>query len=287
MGRGVGMNIFKFFIFYCLVFVIVGSFQLESKTELPDTVFPKPAKKAIVIGATSGMGREVAKLIGKDGYHVGLVGRRINLLRSLQKEIYSKTYIKRIDVSKHEKAKRQLEDLIKEMGGLDLIVISVSAYSDINQPELWKSDKKIIDVDLGGFWIMADTAVRHFEKQKSGHLVGISSIDGLRGVATCPVYSGAKSFISRYLEAIRNKMIQNNISVYVTDIIPGWVNIEHVNISEQPGAYWVASTEEAGKQIYEAIKTRKKKAYITKRWQIIAWLITITPDWIYNTIGGF
>lgn len=281
------MNIFKFFIFYCLVFVIVGSFQLESKTELPDTVFPKPAKKAIVIGATSGMGREVAKLIGKDGYHVGLVGRRINLLRSLQKEIYSKTYIKRIDVSKHEKAKRQLEDLIKEMGGLDLIVISVSAYSDINQPELWKSDKKIIDVDLGGFWIMADTAVRHFEKQKSGHLVGISSIDGLRGVATCPVYSGAKSFISRYLEAIRNKMIQNNISVYVTDIIPGWVNIEHVNISEQPGAYWVASTEEAGKQIYEAIKTRKKKAYITKRWQIIAWLITITPDWIYNTIGGF
>ena len=92
---------------------------------------------------------------------------------------------------------------------------------------------------------MAHTAVEFFEKQKSGHLVGISSISGLRGSGYCPVYSGAKAFISRYLEGVRNKMIQNKIPVYVTDIMPGWVDVEHTTFSEIPGTYWVATLEKA------------------------------------------
>ena len=118
-------------------------------------------------------------------------------------------------------------------------------------------------------------------------MVGISSTSGLRGDAKCPVYSGAKAFISRYLEGVRNQMIQKNIPIYVTDIIPGWVEIEAEDVHKIPGAYWVATTQKAAQQICDAIKAKKKKAYITKRWQLIAWLYDITPDFIYNAIGGF
>ncbi len=243
--------------------------------------------KAIIVGATSGMGRQVAKMLSKD-YDVGLIGRRLNLLESLKSEIPTKSYIKQINVTQTETAIQKLFELIEEMGGLDLIVISISAANDnLETKKNFEKDKNTIDVDLIGFWIMADTALSFFEKQKSGHLVGISSTSGLRGDAKCPVYGGAKAFISKYLEGVRNQMIQKNIPIYVTDIIPGWVEIESEDIHKIPGAYWVATTQKAAQQICDAIKAKKKKAYITKRWQLIAWLYDITPDFIYNSIGRF
>ena len=251
----------------------------------------KPQKKAIVIGASTSMGRQVAKLLGNDGYEVGLVARRMHLLESLAQEIKEKTYIKRIDVSEHTKARAQLEELIQEMGGIDLMLISISAATDkfkLNDPHGWDAKIKTINVDLVGFLAMADCAMHHFEKQKSGHLVGISSTSGLRGEAGSPVYSGAKAFISRYLEAMRNRMHQREIyTIHITDIVPGWVEIEDDDIHKVPGAYWVATKEQAGKDIYEAIKSKKKRAFVTKRWQLIAWAYAVCPDWLYNKLGGF
>lgn len=245
-------------------------------------------KRAIVIGATSGMGRQVAKLLARD-YEVGLVGRRLELLLSLQNEIPTKTYIKQIDVSRVEESMTLLKELIEEMGGLDLIVISVSAGNDKYQKHLdrLRGDKMTLDVDLRGFWAMAHVAVEYFEQQGVGHLVGISSISGVRGEATGPVYCGAKAFVSRYLEGVRNYMIQKNIHVYVTDIVPGWVDTEAATPSQRPGTYWVVPAQVAAQQIYEAIKAKKKVAYITKRQVIVAWLLMLTPDWIYNRVGGF
>ncbi len=74
-------------------------------------------KKAIIIGATSGIGKEVAKRLSHDNFIVGMAGRRINLLEELQKELSNKTHIKRIDISKTTEAILLLEELIKEMGG--------------------------------------------------------------------------------------------------------------------------------------------------------------------------
>jgi len=238
------------------------------------------AKRAIVVGASSGMGRAVAKILAKEGYILGLVSRRVHLLESLQEEIPTKSFIKRIDVSEHDLARRQLKELIDQMGGaLDLILISISAFEDIQyEANEWVKEKKIIDVDLKGFWAIAHTALEHFEKQKFGHLVGISSISGLIGAGACPEYSGAKAFISKYLQGVRNKMIHKGIPIFVTDIIPGWVDVESYSLSEQPGTYWVSSVEKAACQICEAIRTKKKVAYITKRWELIASLLKANAD---------
>ena len=245
-------------------------------------------KKAIVVGATSGMGRQVAKILAQEGYEVGLAGRRLSLLQSLQQEIPTKTYLKQLDVT-NSNATQQLENFIAEIGGLDLIVISISAANDndTNPDKELENKIRTLEVDLFGFWKIADTAIAYFLKQGYGHLAGISSTSGLRGEAKHPVYSGAKAFISRYLEGIRNSMIQQNIPIHVTDLIPGWVEIESCDIHTYPGAYWVATTEDAARQICDAIKNKDKKAYITKRWALIALLYDITPDWIYNAIGGF
>lgn len=285
--------------------------NFKSKSGLSSVVSQLYPKRAIIVGATSGMGRQVAKLLATEGgYEVGIVGRRLNLLESLEKEILeingkkelikndnrenkiNKVYIKQIDVAKHDEAKKLLLELIAQMGGLDLIVISVSAYGDFlgesqTDEKKHESNLKTIDVDLVGFWTMADIAVEVFKNQRSGHLVGISSISGVRGDAGCPVYSGAKAFISKYLEGIRNYMLQNNIPVYVTDVMPGWVDNERVQFSQMPRTYWVTPLDVAGRQIYEAIQEKSKIAYISKRQVLVRLALELCPDFIYNAIGGF
>ncbi len=249
------------------------------------------AHRAIVIGASSGMGRQVAKLLATEGgYEVGLVGRRVHLLESLQQEIPSKTYIKQIDIAQHERAPQLLRELIDEMGGLDLLFIAASSLFEIMSgadASSQERDARIIAVDVRGFWAVADVAVEIFEQQKSGHLVGISSLSGVRGEASCPVYSAAKAFISRYLEGVRNHMVQNKIPVYVTDIVPGFVDTERIFFSQLSGTYWVTPLEKAGRQIFEAIQKKQKVAYISPRQIFIKWALDLVPDCIYNALGGF
>ena len=88
--------------------------------------------KAIIIGASSGIGRELAKIFSKEKYDLGLVARRSNLLFELQKELPTKSYVKSIEISKQDEAMRQLTELISEMDGVDLIIIT-SGIGDLNE----------------------------------------------------------------------------------------------------------------------------------------------------------
>jgi short-subunit dehydrogenase len=245
----------------------------------------QPRKKAIIIGATSGMGRATAKLLAKK-YDVGLTGRRTELLDSLQNEIKTTSYIKRIDVSEPEAAQEKLSELILEMGGLDLIFISISGYFDNltnTAASDWKKHETTIDVDFKGFIAMADLAFEFFKTQGRGHLIGISSISGMRGDANSPVYCAAKAGVSTYLDSLRNYSQQNNLKkIYITDIIPGWVDVERTTFSDQPGTYWVTSLEKAAHQIFDGIEKKEKRVYISKRQVLVAWMLRLLPDYLYN-----
>lgn len=246
-------------------------------------------KRAIIIGASSGMGKAVAQGLANDGYIVGLAARRIDLLRALQQTIITESYIKQMDVSQPHEAVERLQELIAQMGGLDLLVIASSGFRDVAFSDRdWNNDRAILDVDVIGFYALARTGCNYFEQQGYGHLVGFSSIDGLRGIAFAAAYSAAKSFCSRYLEAERNYFMQKNIPVVVTEIIPGWINSqEDPDFKEHyPQAYWFETLDDAAQEIMQAIRNKVPVAYITKRWQTVAQMLNIMPDDLYNAIGG-
>ena len=235
------------------------------------------SKKAIVVGASSGIGRALAVELARNGYEVGLASRRIELLKQLQQEVPTRTFIKQIDVSKPEVAMVLLQELIGEMGGMDMIALN-SGVNTRNSELEWEKEIELINVNISGFVAGACVAVKHFGAQGSGHIVGISSIAALRGSGTCSSYNASKAFVSNYLEGLRHRFSATNI--YVTDIRPGLVDTDMVR--GQPGLFWMAAAEDAGRQIFQAIKAKKKVAYITRRWSIIAWLIKLMPDWLYN-----
>ena len=220
-------------------------------------------KKAIIIGATSGIGRELAKILSLNNYIVGMAGRRTELLSNLQREI-SGSYIKRIDVTESEEAITFLKELIQEMGGMDLIVIS-SGVGFIN-PELdWKQEKETIDVNISGFAAIANAAFKYFYNQGSGHIVGISSIAAIRGSGEAPAYNASKAFVSNYLEGLRQKARKSGIAITVTEIQPGFVNTA---MAKGEGLFWVSSPGKACQQILKAVNSKKNHAYITKRWKL-------------------
>ena len=251
-------------------------------------------KRAIVVGASSGMGRELCKMLAADGYIVGMASRKIGLLEELQQEIPTQTYVMQMDVSQLDDAVEKLTRLIDAMGGLDLLVLAPTGFWDCDFDSLdWHDSLPVLMVDCVGFFALARTALTFFEQQGCGHLVGFSSIDGLYGLASHPAYSASKAFCSRYLQAEYNKYMQRNIPIYVTDICPGFINSKgDLDYTQTPSAYWVETLEDAMRDIWDAIKNKERIAYITKRWEKVAHLLATIDNDLYNALsarpgGGF
>jgi NAD(P)-dependent dehydrogenase (short-subunit alcohol dehydrogenase family) len=225
---------------------------------------------------------------------LGLWRRREELLISLQQELIGPSYLQALDVTATT-AREVLKDFITKMGGLDLIVISVSPYHDISKSyslrslnyELmlsrapWEEKRRVIDVCLTGFIALADVAFEFFGVQKRGHFVGISSSSGLRANSLFP-YQAAKACISRYMEGARNNFAAQGIPIQVTDVIPGYVAVEHSPQGADPNAYWEVTCEQAGEDIMNGIKDQKEVVYVPGRVRLIAWLLQWMPDWLYN-----
>jgi short-subunit dehydrogenase len=234
-------------------------------------------KKAIIIGATSGIGKGLAKLLADNNYKIGLTGRRVELLNELKNE-NPNFYIKSFDINDTNVVGQKLDELTTELGGLDLLIIS-SGIGDINESLDFEIEKRTIDTNVLGFTCVTDWSFNYFEKQKSGHLVGISSIGGLRGSRQAPAYNATKAYQINYLEGLRQKAKKLNTSIFVTDIRPGLVDTE---MAKGEGLFWVMPVEKAVRQIFQAIIDKKKVAYVTRRWGLIATILKRIPSPIYD-----
>jgi len=237
-------------------------------------------KKAIIIGSTSGIGRELAGILSRQGYVVGISGRRRHLLDELQSALPGQLHSRQIDIAKPSEAMPLLEGLIADMGGVDLIVISAGT-GHLNRELQWSLERETIDVNVLGFAAMANIAFHHFQQRGSGHLVGITSIAALRGGRDAPAYNATKAFASNYLEGLRQKAARLGLPITVTDIMPGFVDTA---MAQSDVLFWVASPDKTARQIYAAIKKRKHHAYITKRWRLFAWVLKIVPGFIYKRL---
>jgi short-subunit dehydrogenase len=85
--------------------------------------------------------------------------------------------------------------------------------------------------------------------------------------------------MSNYLEGLRIKARRAGLPIAVTDIQPGFVDTA---MAQGHGLFWVAPPQKAARQIYKAIQRKAKRAYVTKRWSVIGWLLKILPDFIYS-----
>ena len=235
-------------------------------------------KKAIIIGATSGIGKGLAKILADNNYNVGITGRRMELLNELKSKQPNSFYTKAFDITDTKIIVENLDALTTELGGLDLLIIS-SGTGDLNEKLDFEIEKRTIETNVTGFTCVANWAFNYFENKKEGHLVAISSVGGLRGSRIAPSYNATKAYQINYLEGLRQKATKLKSQIYVTDVRPGFVDTD---MAKGEGQFWVATIDKATQQIFDAIKEKKKIVYVTKRWKLIATILKRIPRQIYD-----
>ncbi len=233
-------------------------------------------KKAIIVGATSGIGKELAKILINKNYKVGITGRRMQLLEEI-KATKPENYITRYFDCTTDRNSDELSELADELGGLDLFIMS-SGTGEENSELNFLKDENIINLNVNAFTEVMNWSFNYFRDQGRGHIVAISSVAGLRGSKYAPSYFASKAYQINYLESLR-KMAKKPI--YITDIRPGYVDTA---MALGDNLFWVSSKEKAAKQIYGYIKRKKDVGYVSKRWQLIAFALKIVPSWIYKRV---
>jgi len=237
-------------------------------------------KKIIIIGATSGIGREMARIYADAGHLVGATGRRQELLYTLQLEFPNNIITHCFDVTADDNI-YHLKSLIDKMDGMDLLIYN-AGYGDVSETVDWEIDKTTVDTNVKGFIEMVDYAFNYFEEQGHGQLATTSSVASVRGNSWAPAYSASKAFQSVYFEGLYMKLRRMKIGIHVTDVQPGFVDTK---LAKGNKRFWVASPGKAATQIVNAIEKKKWRVYITHRWWLIATIIKWMPDFLFHRIG--
>lgn len=179
-------------------------------------------KRAIVIGASSGIGREVALLLMKDGWTVGVAARREEPLRELGAAAWQQ-----IDVTQDDAAAR-LRQLIAALGGMDLFFYA-SGIGKQNRELREDIELATMQTNALGFTRMVGEAYRYFAEQGSGHIAAITSIAGTKGLGPAPSYSATKAMQNVYLQALEQQAHAQGLNIRFTDIRPGFVDTALLN----------------------------------------------------------
>ncbi len=223
-------------------------------------------KKAIIIGATSGLGFEVAKLLVEQGWQIGIAGRRESNLAELKSLMPDKITTLVMDVTCDD-ASDKLEKLIEKNGGMDLFLLSSGVgYQNMNLDI--ETELKTVRTNADGFVRMTTSAYKYFKNKGNGHIAVISSIAGTKGMGIAPAYSATKRFQSTYIDALEQLAHMSKINIHFTDIRPGFVKTailddnKHYPLLMQP--------QKVAKNIIKAIQKKKRVAIIDWKYRFIA-----------------
>jgi len=235
------------------------------------------SKNALVFGATSGIGRELSKLLVEDGYKVMITGRRVELLQEIKNENPEKYIIKQHDITDLDATEKLFNELTSIFDKIDLIVHNAGIATP-NYNLDWDKDAPTIYINVVGATKVYQLAYNYFKQQGEGHLVGVTSIASLRGNRQVPAYHASKAYQSSYLESLWMKASRTKKGkIHVTNIIPGFVDTDII----MGKTFWMSPLDKATKQIFKAIKNKKRKAYITKRWRLVGFVLRIVSPKMY------
>jgi short-subunit dehydrogenase len=236
-------------------------------------------KKVIIIGATSGIGKEIALRYVQKGFIVGITGRREMLLNEMKEKFPSQIFTGCFDVRTDDNIEH-LKILITEMKGVDIFIYN-AGYGEPGETLNPEVEKMVYEINVKGFVDLTAYMFNYFVQQGHGHIAATSSVASVKGLSLAPAYSASKAFMSNYMEGLHMKARRFKANIFITDIQPGFVNTKPVSNSR----FWVATPQKAAVQIIAAIESKKWRVYVTKRWHLIAWLMKYIPSWLYHRVA--
>ena len=234
-------------------------------------------KKVIIIGATSGIGREVALIYIAQGWKVGVAGRREAELEALRSAYPEQVSAQALDVTK-ENAPQKLQALIEQVGGMDVFLLS-SGIGKQNPTLETGLELATAATNVEGFIRMTNAAYHYFEQQGHGHLAVISSIAGTKGLGAAPAYSATKGFQNIYMDALDQLARMKKLNIRFTDIRPGFVATPLLN--NQKKYPMLMDAPIVALDIVSAIEKKKRVAIIDWKFRLLVGFWRLIPKWIW------
>ena len=234
-------------------------------------------KRVIIIGASSGMGMEVAKLLLAEGCRLGVAARREDRLQALKQLAPDRVEVQAIDVTA-EDATSRLRSLIDRLGGMDLFFYA-SGIGKQNRTLTPDIELNTVNTNGMGFTRMIGEAYRYFAERGEGHIVAITSIAGTKGLGPAPSYSATKAFQNVYLQSLEQQANARNLKIRFTDIRPGFVDTDLLagNFSYP----MMLKPEKVARQIVSAIHSHRHIKVIDWRYALLTalWRRLPHPLW--------
>lgn len=245
-------------------------------------------KKAIIVGASSGIGFEVARQLLSEGWKIGIAARREELLMQLKSEAPERVEVMTIDITKAD-AEERLMSLIERLGGMHLYV-HVSGIGKQNRTLEPGIELQTVETNAVGFTRMIGAAYRYFanlpsltgEESVERHIAAISSIAGTKGLGPAPSYSATKALQATYLEALEQQAHQRGLSIKITDIRPGFVDTALLN--DNFPYPMLMRPEKVAREIVRSINKKRSVRIIDWRYRILTAFWRLIPRCLWRMI---
>ena len=230
-------------------------------------------KRAIVVGASSGIGLEVARLLKERGWKVGVAARRVDRLAEFEDSA-------QIDVN-HAEAGQELLALADKLGGMDLY-FHASGIGRQNRELQADIELGTVETNGLGFTRMVGAAYRYMASHGGGHIAVISSIAGTKGLGPAPAYSATKAFQNTYIQALEQLANARRLNIRFTDLRPGFVATDLLGDDPYP---ILLNKVDVARDMVRSIEKRRHVRVIDWRWRLITRFWQCVPRFVWRRLS--
>lgn len=233
----------------------------------------------LITGASSGLGRQMAIEFAGRGYNLALSARRQEVVDKLAAQLRQDhgitVYTAALDVTDGAAVAQAIQEAAEALGGLDRIVANAGiAHSGSIGQVPFDQVKATIETNVVGLMATVDAAVRLFSEQGNGHIVGISSVAGFRGLPGAGAYSASKAAVTTYFQALAAE--QHGKGIRTTLLSPGYIDTP-IN-QGAPSRPFCISVEQGGKILVDLIEAEVRTACVPRwPWGLLARVLARLP----------
>lgn len=243
-------------------------------------------KTALVIAASSDIGKHIAESFAKRGYSLLLTSTNLESLKNITSHLTAQYKVQvheyQFDITQYDKH----DSFLKSLPILpDIVVCSFGYYKDQEKALTDFSEAyKTMSVNYIGAVSILNLIANEFQKRKFGSIIAISSVAGIRGRQMNFLYGSAKAGLTTYLSGLRNRLFKDNVSV--TTILLGPVYTK-MSAGHNLMPVLTAKPEVAAEKIVKAGLSKKDEVYILFYWRWIMLIIQLIPEFIFKRLKPF
>jgi short-subunit dehydrogenase len=248
---------------------------------------PSSPSRCVVVGASSGIGAALVSALAARGDRVVALARRGDRLAAVAAACRSRNPAAEVVTIAHDvrdlaSVPRAFAEAERALGGIDRIFYAAAAMSEVGPDEFaFDKDREIVETTFVGALAWLDLAAVRFREQRSGQIVGISSVAGERGRRPYPAYGAAKAGLTTFLESLRNRLSGQGVSVVT--VKPGFVATDMLRAVKK--VFWVISADRAAELILRGADAKRQSFYVPARWGLVALVIRTIPSFVFRRLN--